>query len=851
MSRRAYEIGGRLGLALVALVAVGVLVRKRDPSPSASPSASASASAALERPSRAPAPRAPGVFARLSDGVGRATVDAPNLAKVDTELDYWRRMHSPWVRASGDLARAVQQVSLVRSGGRPGRQGLGGGGAWVPDPKVWNMNEGSFDQREVLFAPAPASYRFRGLDIPAGARFETGLAIVGPSLGGAEFELAARVDGKRQVLATQRIDGDKNGTYQPLTVDLGKLAGKRIELELTTRALVPAAGAPAAVWGTPTIFAPNASELPYNVLFIVVDALRGDAIAAFHDAETDAKMARADPPPLDAWLPKMPEVAPNLSRIAERGVVFTRASSAATWTRPGTLAMLTGVPSSHLGLSPLPLVPAKPDVRRLYASRPPFLPLLIRSHGVSTEAFVNNFYMTGYAGVGVDFGFESLTDHRYGTKDTQAILDDAKAALERDKSRRFFMFVNFDSPHVPYKPPPSALAAIPKPPSAPADKLVRAYLAEIHKDDAAIGELIARLDELGLADQTLVVVTADHGETLSVEHDAVPDGVDGGPQIGGRFHHLSSLYDETAHIPILMVLPKALPAGTKLGDPVSVMDIVPTILELERLPSPSSVEGLSLMPLIGGHHAPERAILVEGRGAHSIRVGRWRLLLRDPEYKRVHTKGRHIDRSVELYDLETDPGERVEVSKQHPDVVARLRALDASGRRADADAAPSVLHLRFAGAGQRHHVRGRITASSPAKFETTPFGIPPELVRALPDGIGLEFDIPPDAVVGLDLVTRPADADLSFDLRLDGKALPKQDVYAGTLGLAAPELVAGLRGDTGRRLAAAEGVPFIDPDHDLGLFIARDSAEGEIEIDAGDAAKKEAMGLMRAWGYLR
>lgn len=850
------ERAAQLAVVALAIGSVAAIGKLADPVHADAPPLS-------PRPAPRPPPEpvhgsAPGVAIRLVDRLPSAVVDAPELAEVDKELAYWRRMRSPYSAPSGEVGRAVQQVSLVRSAGKQTKQALGKT-VWIPDPKVWNMTEGTFDQREAILAPPPATLRFPSLPIPAGAVLEVAPAIAGQGMGGVDFEVAVRVPGgERVVLGKRFVAGGHTGSFADWHLSLEEYAGKSLELELTTRARVKGVEPAAAYWGTPNVLGASASELPFNVLFIVVDSLRGDALSSAHDDETDAKMAAAKPPPLEAWLPRLPEVAPRIDALAKQGVHFVRAYSGGTWTRPGTLAMLAGTLSSDLGLSALPLVPAPADVRALYAKRPPFLPLLLRPRGALCRAIVNNFYMVGYSGVGVDMGFEGLIDHRYNRDDTAEIVRDTMRLLEQHRARRFFFFVNLNSPHSPYQPPPAAKAAIPRPPRGPEDRMLRSYLAEIHKDDAAVGELLAKLDELGLSEDTLVLLTADHGETLSREHEAIPDGVDGGPRIGGRFHHLSSLYDETAHVPLILRLPKKLPAGLRVKDPVSSIDIVPTLLELAGIDAPSSLRGSSLLHMVRGKPDPERPIVVEGRGAHSIRVGRWRLVIRDPAYRHVRVKGRRKSRPLELYDLESDPGERVEVTKQHPEVVARL--LEADRKRSAQSAAasttkPPKYHLYFAGGSGLHRLKGRIRALGADGGPATVVALGNELaegaLRSEAGRVELDLSLVPEGVLAFELAVDPPNAELEWELRLDDAPWPAEKIFAGSFGLEAKMLATGVRGESARRSVAGATLPFIDAAADVGLYVIRDTGPRELELAQGDAAKAEAMGLMKAWGYVR
>ncbi|MBK7582240.1 MAG: sulfatase [Myxococcales bacterium] len=853
----------RLLVFAVGALSVAAVARLRDPARVEAPPLSPRQQQAS--PSRAGGsaansePKSAGVAVRLIERLASAVVNAPELERVDKELAYWRRMRSPYFGASGQPAELVQQVSLVRPGSMKRKGRKREAGTWVLDPKMWNMNEGSFDQREAILAPPPATLRFRSIVIPDGAVFEAAPAIAGPGYGGVEFEVAVRDrSGARHVLGTRSVEGGRTGAFADWQIPLAEFAGQTVELELSTRAKIKGVGPAAALFGTPVVYAPSKSALPFNVLFIVVDAMRGDALAATHDDATDAAVARAEPPAFEAWLPRLPEVAPNLDQLAKAGVIFTKAYSGGTWTRPGTLAMLAGAHSSALGLSALPLVPAAPDVLALYARRPGFLPLLFRAEGAVTRAVVNNFYMVGYAGVGVDMGFEGLVDHRFQREDTANIVADSVRLLEQNRGRRFFFFVNFNSPHSPYQPPPSARAAIPRAPRGPGERMVRDYLAEIHKDDAAIGELLAKLDGLGLRDQTLVVVTADHGETLSREHETVPVGVDGGPRIGGRFHHLSSLYDETARVPLIVSWPKRLPAGRRVDDPVSSIDILPTLVELAGLDLPAHVRGSSLVPLIDGKSEPERAIVVEGRGAHAIRVGRWRLVVRDDAYQHVWVKGRRVKRKVELYDLEADPGERVQVAAQHPEVVSRLLAAD-QRRGAERVVGQSgsrspKYHLRFSGGAQLHRLkgelRGRTADGGAAKLSAVAVGLPEGALSRVGEGVLLDVALTPGAFLGFDLGVEPPNADLSWSFFLDGAPWPGDAAYAGEFALSAATLATGVRGEAGRRELSGTRLPWVDAS-ETGLFVVRDADAGELRFAETGAAKAEAMGLMKAWGYVR
>ena len=817
-----------------------------------------------------------GVAVRLIDELRGATFESPRLAEGRAVLArHWRRTKAPYVGPAGALGAVVQQVALTTSTDEtPMRVELSDGRVWAPDAQTWNMAEGSYAQREVLLAPPPTTIRWH-LVVPARARFEAEVALAPVSSAGAAFELAVIDDAGRHVVAHETRAARDGRGFSPWRADLGAFAQRAVTLELRTLPTAPGLEPAAALVAAPVVLAPGAATFPFNVLFVVIDALRPDALASLHDEARDARMAAAAPPPLDAWLPRMPTVAPRLDALAAEGVAFTRAYSAASWTRPGTVAMLSGMRSSELGLETTSWILPEPDVRRLYASRPPFLPLLLREHGVTTAAIVNNYFLVGHARAGLDVGFEGVDDHRYATRDTRAIVEGATAWLRAHASQRFALFVNFNAPHGPYQPPDADLAAVPAPPLGPTHELVRRYLGEVHKDDAAVGRLLDELDRLRLADRTLVVVTADHGETLSSAHDDRVPGIDD-HALRQRFHHASSMWEETTRVPIVLRLPGALPAGTRVDAPVQTTDLVPTLLDLAHLTGDARMSGRTLLPLVRGEPRAEAAVVIEGRGARSVQLGRWRWIERDPAAR--HLVGHHgeEERRDELYDLEADPGERRRVAARDPAVVAPLREALAlamargrtdEAQRSDALAGstraattvspePCRVHLRFAGGGAARRVTGSLSirTSPGARLRATPVGIPDDALRVLPGGVELALTTSASLAVGVDVEVTPATADLAWELWLDDAPWPAGRTYGGPLALASPALATGIATHDAR--AAATGPGFaatIDARRELGLFVLRDPVGDELDTGRGESseADHEIADMFRAWGYAK
>jgi arylsulfatase A-like enzyme len=837
------------------------------------------------------------VKVRLVEALGEAVIDVPSLAASQPFFQaYWRKLRGPWAHPAGVGGQLVTTIAL-RTGTQMETQwavGTQSGQTWVPDVRVWNMNEGSFDQREAIYAPTPATLRFR-VALPAGARLRFSPAVATPLSATTLFGVSV-VDttGDEHYVSQTRVPPGADRRWHEADVDLGPWAGQKVELQLrswtesptesdrrwapptdttgtalasdgdaTERPLQPPPMA-LALWGDPVVIARERTQLPYNVVWIVVDALRPDIAASLHDAAEDGAKLAAPRPPLDALLPAVPGLMPAIDRLAARGVHFTHAWSAATWTRPGTLAMLTGERSSEVGIDTNNWVQSAERVARYYASEPPLVPRLLRKGGMTTAAFVNNFFMTGYAAVGLDMGFERITDHRYRTRDTALITYDVLAWLEAHANERFFLFVNYNSPHEPYDPPPEMLARIPAPPAAPKDGQVRAYMAEAAKDDTAVGVLLDKLDALKLTATTILIAMSDHGETLSAAHDGF--GFIGTDKMPMRFHHAVGNFEETTRIPLVMSLPGVAEGGRALPDRVRSIDIAPTVLDLEGLPPDVRMSGKSLLSLISGHGEPEpRVVVSEGRMSRAIIWGPWRLVVHDPVAHPANQPDGGPVQPVEdeLYDLGEDPGERRNVAKSHPDVVADLRTrLAAALSNAPANSQPVAtrlpgVHFRFTGAGRTRRIGGVLTVGSerqPGSIAVEPASVPRDAFRAAGSRLNFAFDTSPDAAVGFDVRVDPPGAAIAWQFSLDGGPWPDHAVFVGTFGLGALAAQGGIATEEARTEVYATTPPLMDPARDLGVFVTRDAAaktdETTSETPAIDGeASKEMQRMLQQWGY--
>lgn len=389
---------------------------------------------------------------------------------------------------------------------------------------------------------------------------------------------------------------------------------------------------------------------PPNLILISIDTLRADRLGCYGYARPTS---------------------PFLDREARRGVLFSDVTASSSWTYPSHASMFTGLYPSRNGATELK--------QRL---RPDALSLaeILAARGYRAAGVVSSTLFLGY---GLERGFEKLQYVDPGGPEPSKVSATAIEWLTHvERTRPFFYLVHYLDPHSDYSSLPEyerefvrpydgkasgkseqlfqALSGFLKFEADDARHLSDLYDAGVRQQDAELQKLFTFLDGSGLRANTWIVLTSDHGEEF-LEH-------------GGVMHGLTQ-YEESVRVPLIVWGP-SIASGARVETPVSLVDLLPTALDVLGVPTPAGLDGVSLRPSWESGVTPLRALFIEadmdppGPTATTMvpgddlaaRWGKFKLLL-DP----AHGVAR-------LYDIENDPAEAHDVSSEYHELVADLRA---------------------------------------------------------------------------------------------------------------------------------------------------------------------------------
>jgi arylsulfatase A-like enzyme len=368
---------------------------------------------------------------------------------------------------------------------------------------------------------------------------------------------------------------------------------------------------------------------PPLVVLLTVDATRAEAVLE----------------------PTRASMFPTFTRLGSLGATFTRATAPGSQTSVSLTTVFTGRYFSELYWA----MHGEGSARFEYASKDPTprFPALLTATGVATESFCSLKFLEQEFGAATGFAKQNALARGREHVGAQGVIEPLIHRLRRVKDEPAFFFAHLTEPHAPYD--RGAQKTGPD---------YDRYLAEIAVADAQIGR-VERLLAQRFPDRGVLIVSSDHGEAFG-EHDT--------------FFHTKTLYEELLHVPLFVKGPGV--AKRRVEERVGLVDLGPTILDLFGVPSPPSMRGRSLVPLLAGRDEPlERPLFAEGR---------LRRAYYDGDLKVIEDERRKV---VEAYDLAADPGELtnlfdVDRARVEP-AVATLRAFfEASTFRREGYAPP-------------------------------------------------------------------------------------------------------------------------------------------------------------------
>lgn len=529
-------------------------------------------------------------------------------------------------------------------------------------------------ERNVFFAPPESEYRFP-IKNTSGGIFEFGIGVVKKenisdskdnSMDSQGVNFIVQLGNKENIKSIFQkyislpLEGDQEFIFSRHSVVLPPLSsGTFISLE--TKGTKDSHS----FWFNP-VLRPEKSE-GYNVILISIDTLRADHLGCYGYEKATS---------------------PNIDVLASESALFLNVYSASPWTLPSHVSMLTGLYGAH---------------HQVYHDSESMDPIdvtlaeKLRENSYKTTAFTGGGFVS--AVYGFSKGFDSYYEGEGGVfhQDSAArIFSVVSQWIDRSENQDFFLFIHTYQPHSPYAcPPPYKFMFLDDDakwghvdliqhlggneclyrelPDEEKRNIIGLYDGEIrYTDELLIAPLIDKLKAAGLYDRTLLVLTSDHGEEF-YEHSG--------------WGHGYSVYDEALKVPLLIKFPGSYFKGKRCDNIVSLVDIMPTILDWLDLDfSDIKIDGKSLIPILEEREKNDRKFIADVAenvlNYHNLEKittnqERIKLILNknssawDMEFFRFQPPGIP---PIEVYDLEIDRSEKNNSAEKYPDLIRQIIA---------------------------------------------------------------------------------------------------------------------------------------------------------------------------------
>ncbi len=441
----------------------------------------------------------------------------------------------------------------------------------------------------------------------------------------------------------------------------------RTTSELSRRSLLQLAGAGALGMALGTHAGGQNASRPPNIVFILADDLGWADLGCYGNTYHET---------------------PNLDRLAAQGVRFDDAYAACSVCSPTRASIMSGQYPAHVGVTDFISGHWRPYAKlRVPRNRTQYLPLEIDT---IAEVLESAGYISGHFGKwhlggrayfpdqqGFNdmvvsegwghFGNKSTPDQKWDEEDylSEVLTDKALGFMEKNKEKPFFLNLCHFAVHIPLE-AREELTEKYKTKQGPEGHINNPiYAAMVEHVDQSVGRVLNKLDELGLADNTLVVFFSDNGG-LHIRFDGVGEEyVSTQKPLRGE---KGTLYEGGIRVPLIMRWPGNMNSGTTCSTPVSSVDFFPTFLAATGAKAPAqNLDGVNLAPLLTGGALDRDAVYWHYPHYHhcapsgAIRKGDWKLI----EY--------YEDGRLEMFNLARDPGEHHDLASIFPDRATALR----------------------------------------------------------------------------------------------------------------------------------------------------------------------------------
>jgi len=546
------------------------------------------------------------------------------------------------------------------------------------------------DSLNVILAPPSSFFQFE-LKIPPSSYLEFGYGIYSAYRKelGKEVNLQVILEkkGKEEVLFSKNMLPHTRKFYGDVAeerIDLFPFANTKVRIKFITTFASSSPKKRAAeetipedvefaYWENPVIYRSpvprTQTTSPPNVILISLDTLRADHLKCYgYDRETSSHM----------------------DRLAADGALFRNAYSSTSWTLPSHMSLLTSLDNRNHRVNK-----ANPHLDISIAT----LADLLRKNGYLTHAITGGALVSHRFGFSKGFdGYREFKRSQHHPRSAETLFRHFNQWVSKNKDKRFFLFLHTYQTHDPYTCPSPYNSAFfdgkPMPwnegdmekilfgdkrenhvpfrnlSSLEQENIIALYDGEIHyTDEVLIQPLIEELKKLGLYQNTMIILTSDHGEEF-FDH--------------GAWYHGHTLYKELIQIPLIIKFPHSEYRDQQIGDTVRIVDIMPTILEQLGIDySPYSLDGISLIPYLRGKTQPEQMAVADLDSPENTFTLPVKITLIRNGYKLILNNdfGQPPESYlpvpapialVELYDIKNDPLERNNIAPQNEDIVRDL-----------------------------------------------------------------------------------------------------------------------------------------------------------------------------------